>query len=194
MKVIHKGDIVYGRGDGNFEGAKIPTAMESFPNERLRVSGGVVVDAAEFSTFFIDANGEKHILEAPDRQVLACAWNDELIKDGDAWRVKKTDEALSEAKTKHKGYLKSRVARFVERRYPQDVQLLFLNVLATEVSIPKMDRAREALNWIKSVYAGYAAIEGKINAKKKAEHVIGTGMDFAPFEKTDPNVKVSEVV
>lgn len=65
--------------------------------EFLRFDGKQVVDARNFSNFFIDKNGTKHIVQHnTDWQPLNCGFSDELIKGSDGWQIKSIEEKHQE--------------------------------------------------------------------------------------------------
>ncbi|NOI32307.1 hypothetical protein [Vibrio coralliilyticus] len=70
---------------------------EAFVGGRLRVSNGQLVDAADYSRFYIDTVGVKHI-ERHDRtwQEIECGYSDVLIKDGSIWRLKTEQDVYQE--------------------------------------------------------------------------------------------------
>ena len=93
--IVTDGDIVSGFATGDAAGVDLPSDMRGLPAARLRVVDGVVVDVAELGTFHIDAVGLKHAVAADGRQPLACAWDDELVRDGDEWGVRSASEILA---------------------------------------------------------------------------------------------------
>ncbi|MCX4026912.1 hypothetical protein H0A36_12050 [Endozoicomonas sp. SM1973] len=63
----------------------------------LRFNGEQVVDARNYSEFYIDKNGTKHIVQhEADWQPLICDFNDDLVKDSNGWRTKTEQEKLQE--------------------------------------------------------------------------------------------------
>ena len=56
---------------------------------RLRVVDGVLVDGSDYSRFYVDAGGVKHIERHDENwQEIECDYATELIKSGELWRVK----------------------------------------------------------------------------------------------------------
>ncbi|AIW21356.1 hypothetical protein F0267_26185 [Vibrio coralliilyticus] len=65
--------------------------------DRLRVVDGALVDAADYSRFYIDAVGVKHIEQHDETwQEIECGYSDVLIKDGSAWRLKTEKDVYQE--------------------------------------------------------------------------------------------------
>ena len=81
------GDIVTGTASGpGMKGLAIPLALSALPIDRLRVLDGILIDAATRSTFFVGADGQKHVIAGPGREQIVCAWNDTLVVDDGKWR------------------------------------------------------------------------------------------------------------
>lgn len=93
-KVSHVDDRVIGRQSGDVIAPVIPAGLVSAHDTRLRVVDGEVVDAADFSTFYISDDGYKHVVAGDGRQQLECAWDDALTRDGEAWRIVPASEQL----------------------------------------------------------------------------------------------------
>jgi len=76
----------------------VPDALiNALSLERVRVADGVLVDAADYSRFYIDAVGVKHIERHDETwQEIECAYSDVLIKDGSAWRLKTEQDVYQE--------------------------------------------------------------------------------------------------
>lgn len=70
---------------------------------RFDVESKSIVDARNYSKFFIDSKGVKHIAQHDETwQSLECSFSDELIRSGKTWRIKTTDDELNEKqKTAH---------------------------------------------------------------------------------------------
>ncbi|WP_052131695.1 hypothetical protein ABF162_08260 [Vibrio coralliilyticus] len=65
--------------------------------ERLRAVDGVLVDAMDYSRFYIDAVGVKHIDRHDETwQEIECGYSDVLIKDGSSWRLKTEQDVYQE--------------------------------------------------------------------------------------------------
>lgn len=84
--LLHIDDIVFGFATGGV-GVPLPDDLTDVPVKRLRVDGNTVIDIESVHTFYIDENGMKHIVSAPDRQELNCSWDDELIYSDSSWSV-----------------------------------------------------------------------------------------------------------
>jgi len=85
MKAIVVGDMVVARTSGT-SGYNIPEDLIDVPDERLRFDAEKIVDIGEDKVFFIDPDGQKHIADAPDRQMVTCSWDGDLAKADDGWR------------------------------------------------------------------------------------------------------------
>lgn len=58
------------------------------------------------SSWYVDAAGNKSAARrAPDDQLVACAWDAVLIRDGDAWRVRSLEEFLAAEKERLKSHI-----------------------------------------------------------------------------------------
>lgn len=70
---------------------------DALTSGRLRTSNDELVDAADYSRFYIDAVGVKHI-ERHDVtwQEIECGYSDVLIKDGSSWRLKNDQDVYQE--------------------------------------------------------------------------------------------------
>ncbi|WP_019277085.1 hypothetical protein [Vibrio coralliilyticus] len=65
--------------------------------DRLRVVDSDLVDAADYSRFYIDVVGVKHIKQHDETwQEIECRYSDVLIKDGSAWRLKTEQDVYQE--------------------------------------------------------------------------------------------------
>ncbi|NOI20819.1 hypothetical protein F0223_21585 [Vibrio coralliilyticus] len=65
--------------------------------DRLRVIDGELVDAMDYSRFYIDAVGTKHIERHDETwQEIECGYSDVLIKDGSNWRLKNENDVYQE--------------------------------------------------------------------------------------------------
>lgn len=95
MKAFLHEDMVTGTGVGDIDGEPVPADLVNLPPERLRWTGTQLVDAATYSTFWIDAAGHKHIVAADGRQNLACAWNAPLANENGVWRTLNGSEILA---------------------------------------------------------------------------------------------------
>lgn len=89
------GDLVEVVGSGLASGVPIPNALADVPWNRLRFKGGQIIDAATQTTFYLDLDGTKHVVNGAGRKVVECSFNDGLIRDGDSWRVATADDALA---------------------------------------------------------------------------------------------------
>lgn len=57
--------------------------------ERHRLINGTLTDIGQETEFYVDPDGRKHAEQHdPGWPSLACAWDDELIKDGGSWRIR----------------------------------------------------------------------------------------------------------
>ncbi|WP_019274441.1 hypothetical protein [Vibrio coralliilyticus] len=65
--------------------------------DRLRVVDGELVDAVDYSCFYIDAVGVKHIERHDETwQEIECGYSDVLVKDGSTWRLKTEQDVYQE--------------------------------------------------------------------------------------------------
>jgi hypothetical protein len=89
MYISANGDLIaaVAYAGGGAGGVKVPDALLAVPQERWRFDGATVVDAATFNTFYIDANGVKHIVAAAGWQQLACAYTDVVAQTNGVWAV-----------------------------------------------------------------------------------------------------------
>lgn len=93
MKYAVLDDMVLGRGVG-FDG--VPAAdLDDVPVDRLRFDGRLIVDIEAQTDFFIDVDGQKHLVQHDAAwQPLICAWDDVIVNDAGVWRVENSGEAL----------------------------------------------------------------------------------------------------
>ncbi|WP_019275461.1 hypothetical protein [Vibrio coralliilyticus] len=84
--------------------------------ERVRVFDGGLVDAADYTCFYIDAIGVKHIERHDDLwQEIECGYSDVLIKDGSNWRLKNENDVYQE---QYKAVDDKRQTEYTERVRP----------------------------------------------------------------------------
>lgn len=98
MRALWDGDMVIGWVTGVGEGVPVPVSLLGLPQERLRYDGEAVVDAADYSLFYVDPQGRKHITEGDGRQALACEWDDPLVLDGGTWRLESEADRSARAR------------------------------------------------------------------------------------------------
>lgn len=104
MKAIVNKDLVISVVIGDVEALNIPEYLQNLPNYQLRFDGQKIVDASTYTTFYIDENGIKHIVQHdPSWQELQCKFDDILVKDSDTgnWRAM-TEEEIKEQKEKER--------------------------------------------------------------------------------------------
>ena len=104
--IIHK-DLIVGVVNGDIHAPKIPIGLQNLPTSRLRFNEKDIVDASTYTTFYIDKDGTKHIVQFDSNlQELKCNFDDELINDNDTWRVKTTEDYLQDYKQQKKSKIK----------------------------------------------------------------------------------------
>lgn len=76
---------------GRFKGPSVPDSLAALPMTQLRYNGEQVIDAAKRDKFAIDDAGNKRLPEMADAswQIVKCQFSDELVKDGNKWKVAK---------------------------------------------------------------------------------------------------------
>ncbi|NOI32312.1 hypothetical protein [Vibrio coralliilyticus] len=76
----------------------VPSELsEAFSVGRLRVSNGQLVDAADYSRFYIDTVGVKHIERHDETwHEIECDYFDVLIKNDSSWRLKTAQDVYQE--------------------------------------------------------------------------------------------------
>lgn len=99
-KLIIKGDLIVGEGNGISNGVPYDLS-EDIDIKTLRYDGNDIVNGKDYSEFFIDDLGDKHIIQHDARwQPLSCQYDDVLINnDADTWRVKTAVDELAILKT-----------------------------------------------------------------------------------------------
>ena len=116
MLALVEDDLVIGTGTGFVGGVEIP---EGIKHEHLRLLGNNIIDASELDSFFIDNEGQKHIADFGNYQVLACHINDEIINEKGVWRVKidadYDDDIIAEYKYKIDELLERVYTRYTNR-------------------------------------------------------------------------------
>ena len=84
--IVFNEDVPGAMGHGDVEGYYTLTGnMATFDKDRIRLLNGVVIDAATVTTFYIDAGGTKHVVDAPGRQTMDCEWDDRLLNVDGVW-------------------------------------------------------------------------------------------------------------
>jgi len=107
MKAIISKDLIIGITEGDIFAPEIPIKLQNLPINRLRFNGKEVVDATTYTTFYIDKNGIKHIIQFDSTfQELKCNFDNELINDNDSWRVKTPKDYLQNYKQQKKAEIK----------------------------------------------------------------------------------------
>ena len=89
--------------------------------EDKRFDGTRMVNIQDYTTFYIDENGIKHIQQLnPNWQQLNCNWDDELVFDTsiNQWRVKTPEELLNDYKQKKIEGLKKIAYDYITSNYP----------------------------------------------------------------------------
>lgn len=153
MRVHVLGDLVLGAVEGDIPGIDVPAYLAATPLDRLRWNGTDLVDVLGRSVFFIDASGEKHIVQSePGWQQLSCKVDDHLVRAEDLWQVVPKAEV---AKAALYAYAKSARDRRIEAgvllggsRFPGDARTrnfltaAYARARANEgYSIPRWKRA-----------------------------------------------------
>jgi len=113
--------IVIGRGI-SCPGPVIPDDLIYLPDDRLRVIGGDVVDAATLDLFHVDEFGLRHAVAGVGRSELECAWDVPLILDDDGWRIKNDADLLDRIKAKARTAIIARANTFtapILSKYPE---------------------------------------------------------------------------
>ena len=74
-------------------------ALINVDKKELRFNGSDVVRGSDYSVFFIDKNGKKHVVKHDQSwQELACDFNYNLVNDGGVWRVENASDTFAEMK------------------------------------------------------------------------------------------------
>lgn len=94
MKLIFDGERAVQRGR-TIPGEPCPETLITVPLGRIRKVAGEIVDAAEFTAFHVDSDGFRWLTESDGRQEVQCAWDDEIVKDGNVWRVASASDQLA---------------------------------------------------------------------------------------------------
>ena len=72
------------RGDS---GVPLPESLRATNEKSLRVVNGELVNAEEYTDFFIDKFGVKHVVQHDiSWQAITCDFGDELVNDDSTWR------------------------------------------------------------------------------------------------------------
>jgi hypothetical protein len=87
IKVVVKDDLIIGKHDGVF-GVVLPKVLSDVDISKLRFLNGQVFDASDYEGWFIDSFGVKHIVEGDGWQELECHFDDALVLNNGAWRVR----------------------------------------------------------------------------------------------------------
>jgi hypothetical protein len=87
-KVVVKDDLIIGKHDGAF-GLELPKDLSDVSVSNLRFLNGKFLDVSDWTNWFIDGSGVKHVVEGSGWQELECHFNDVLILDDGQWRVRK---------------------------------------------------------------------------------------------------------
>jgi len=99
MKALIDKDLVIGIAEGDISDIEIPMKLQNLPLSQLRFDGQKIVDASTYTTFYVDENGTKHIIQHnPSWQELQCKFDDELVNENGVWRVKTKEDYLKELK------------------------------------------------------------------------------------------------
>jgi hypothetical protein len=100
LKALVSQDLVLGFFEGDGDGLAVPINLHSVPPLGLRAVDGVLIDVRENSTWYVDPNGNKHIvrhdLAWPS---LTCSW-DAVMTPGftpGTWRLMTGSEALRDS-------------------------------------------------------------------------------------------------
>lgn len=96
--LIFEDDLIIGQATGLNGGPDIPDALKNYPLDRLRLLDNQIVDAADYSSFWIDEVGRKHLIQKEDSwKQIDCAFDAQLIKDYGQWRIKTAPDELKES-------------------------------------------------------------------------------------------------
>ena len=152
VKYITENDLIY----------KIaPDSKEKIfiQDKRYNPQTNEIIDIKPLTKFYIDENGIKHIIRLKDTwQELNCKWDDELVFDGNKWRVKTYEEKLIELKNKKINELAEITKNYIYRYYPDVKQKSDLNdkEFHTTLLITKMNYTADYI--AKQVYESAARI------------------------------------
>lgn len=96
-RALTHNDLVVGRTSFN-QKPLIPADLESYDASALRYDGSDIVLPGNYTTFYIDSDGVKHIIQHDDLwQELECAFDDDLTTDDDGnWKVKDSNDEYNE--------------------------------------------------------------------------------------------------
>jgi Domain of unknown function (DUF4376) len=135
MRAQIKDDMITGIASGDVAGGElIPEALASLPQDQLRFVDGKLVDAGDFSEFFIDQFGSKHIANAEGRQPLQCQWSDKLVRRSGTWRVKSAADDL-------KTYA-------ADARYVKEITIITVNGYRIQINRAAQGQITSALAFI----------------------------------------------
>lgn len=108
MKFLIEGDIVVGIGSGDILGIDVGE-LADVDVSRLQFDGEAVVDVSARTSWHVDELGQRHIVPAADRVVIACAFDDEIERDGaGGWRIV---DRLARAKERRKSTIDAEAER-----------------------------------------------------------------------------------
>lgn len=154
MRAVLIEDVVVGAvgGDGA-SGPAIPAAMRGIPLDRLRWDGSRIIDAVSITTFHVGSDGIKHVIAAPGRQEVACAWDDVLVRDG-IWRVMSASEKIAPR-------IKAECRRRILTVVNETAQInLAAAAAGGDLSEEDMAAYRQGLRWIASMRDACRALIG----------------------------------
>lgn len=95
-------DLVTVLSEGASGAIEVPTALSSVPPERMRFDGSALIDGATVNEWMIDPYGVKRLPSmhaGSEWPIIACSFDDVLVKDEGAWRLETVADRLSAAKS-----------------------------------------------------------------------------------------------
>ncbi|WP_038292052.1 hypothetical protein [Zooshikella ganghwensis] len=89
FKAVVSYDLVIGKVCGDVEGHPIPNKLDQVPIHALRWNGEAIVNAHDYTAFYIDQQGIKHIIQHElSWQPLHCQFDEALLHKEGHWCVK----------------------------------------------------------------------------------------------------------
>lgn len=123
IKVVVKDDLIIGKHDGAF-GFVLPKDLSDVSASNLRFLDGEFFDVSDWTNWFIDSFGVKHVIEGHGWQELECHCDDVLVLDDGQWRVRTDvddyDDLLSAAlASRVEAYKSESDPLYIEWQYDQ---------------------------------------------------------------------------
>jgi hypothetical protein len=207
MKAIIKNDLVIGQVAGNAAGPDIPEDFLNTKLETLRYIDGEFKNIQDFSLFYIDQSGIKHVVKYHDDwQELECHHSDSLVRSEDENWYKKTNEDVLREKKSNAVQKITAFANQCRRQVAGDVdhletaewsekRLRALRILNDQVLLGDIEKIEiEALYREKgeTVEELVTKITANANRYENASIII-TGMTAAAIEATNKATIVEEI-